>query len=499
MIKETWERVLENQDVRQNLSRLRKEIKEGGGKAALLCHVVGKEDQLVRLLKHEDAKIRKNAALLMGDLGKPQYLKPLYQAYQSEEQLFVKSAYLSAIKNFDYRPYLDELKDRLESLTAVEPALENQKHIMEEIRELSSLIVRMEGVAAHRFHDIGGSYDLILLTNRNFPELTLKGLVELEPGARTRIFGAGVIAKTGNLHWVKELRTYLEMLFIVKGMQTCPMDAEKAAEIIVKSGLIRFLDKAHKGEAPYYFRVEFKSKMDLGERSAFSKHLAAHIERMSGRKLINTTSHYELEIRLIENKEGNCNILVKLFTLKDERFSYRKEVTPTSIRPVNAALTVALAKGFMKENAQVLDPFCGVGTMLIERHKAVPANTTFGIDIQADAIEKARENTKAAHQLVHYVNRDFFDFQHDYLFDEIITDMPFKIGRTTEEEIYDLYQKFFIKAGACLKKSGVIILYSHNRDYVKELSRPAGFKIVGDFEISKKEGAYVMVLVRGNQ
>ena len=35
----------------------------------------------------------------------------------------------------------------------------------------------------------------------------------------------------------------------------------------------------------------------------------------------------------------------------------------------------------LKENAQILDPFCGVGTMLIERDIRVPAREKYGIDI----------------------------------------------------------------------------------------------------------------------
>jgi tRNA G10 N-methylase Trm11 len=97
----------------------------------------------------------------------------------------------------------------------------------------------------------------------------------------------------------------------------------------------------------------------------------------------------------------------------------------------------------MKEGAQVLDPFCGAGTMLIERHKAVRAYTSYGVDIQEDAVRKARKNTEAAGMAAHYINRDFFQFRHDYLFDEVITDMPFQMGHVTEEEIYGLYLRFF--------------------------------------------------------
>ena len=189
-------------------------------------------------------------------------------------------------------------------------------------------------------------------------------------------------------------------------------------------------------------------------------------------------------------------MLIKLFTLKDERFSYRKEVIPTSIKAVNAALTVKLAQPYMKEGAQVLDPFCGVGTMLIERHKAVKAGTMYGLDILEEAIEKARENTAAAGQIIHYINRDFFDFKHEYLFDEIITNMPFKIGRKTEEEIENLYEAFFSSTKKVLKDDGIMILYSHNAGHVKKMAPANWFTVSETFEISLKEGTYVFVLNR---
>lgn len=494
MIKETWEEIVQSRDVRQNLSRLRKEIKEGGGRVALLKNMAGQDKCLIDLLGDEDAKTRKNAALLMGDIGKQDYLEPIYQAYLSEQQMFVKSSYLMAIKNFDYREYLQIFKKRLAQLTETAVADENQKHVMEEIRELNALVVRLEGVRMHEFCGKDETYDIILLTNRNFPELTLQELRRLEPHAKAKVFNAGVMARVENLNWMDDLRTYQELLFTVKGMKSCPMDPVSAAEVIVKSDLLKFLARSHKGEPPFYFRVEFKSRMDLGKRSTFAKKLAGQIEMLSERKLINSTSNYEIELRLIENKEGSCNILIKLSSLKDERFLYRKAVIPTSIRPVNAALTVALAKDYMKEDAAVLDPFCGVGTMLIERHKAVRANTSYGIDLQEEAVEKARENTKRAGQIIHYINRDFFDFTHEYRFDEVITDMPFKMGRTTEDDILHIYEQFFPKAYEFLKDDGTVIMYSHDRGMVRRLAPKQNFKIEKEFEVSMKEGTYVIVL-----
>lgn len=497
MIRQEWEQIKNGQEVRQSLSKIRQELKEGGNVEAMLYLIAEEEQILIALLDAEDAKTRKNTALLMGDLGQAEFLEPIYEAYKKEAQRFVKSSYLSAMKNFDYRKYMPDLKIRLADLIEMKTQLENQKHVEEETRELSSLILKMEGTKPHRFCDYEKSCDVILLTNRNHPEITIEALMEKDKGAKAKTFGAGVMAKVENLNWIESVRTYQDLLFVIPGMKTCPMDAEKAATMIVQSELLEFLQTGHDAEPPYYFRIEFKSKQELDRRSAFTKKLSAQIEKLSHRKLLNTTSDYELEIRLIENKEGTCNVLLKLFTLKDTRFDYRKEVIPTSIRPVNAALTVALAKDYMKEEGQVLDPFCGVGTMLIERHKAVPANTTYGIDKQEEAIERAKINTEAAHQIIHYINRNFFSFTHEYLFDEIITNMPFKIGRKTEEEIYEVYEHFFDKVKEVMKPDGILILYSHDKEYVRELTASHRFPILEEYEISKKEGTYVYVISVG--
>ena len=46
--------------------------------------------------------------------------------------------------------------------------------------------------------------------------------------------------------------------------------------------------------------------------------------------------------------------------------------------------------------------------MLIERYKAVKASSTYGVDIQEDAIVKARINTRAAGQIIHYIKPGLF-------------------------------------------------------------------------------------------
>ncbi len=490
MVREILEEIFTQNNVRQNVSLLRQSIKNEQEKHALLYLLTGKENNIIDLLKNEDAKTRKNVALLMGDLGQQVYLEPLIKSYMKETTLFVRSSYLTAIGQLDYRNYLEEFKEQLNELSKIELTEENKKHIVSEKKMLQELILTMEGVKRHPFSKLKNEEQIILLTNRNHINTVLKQL----DGMKAKAFNAGVIVNTKDITPLLSLRTYEELLFMIKGLGTCSMDEKSIAAKVAASNLCSFLLETHRGSAPFYFRIELKSKMELSKRSAFAKKLASAIEEQSKGLLHNSTSHYEFELRLIENKDGNVNVLVKLFTIADERFSYRIESLPTSIKPVNAALTVELAKPYMKEGAQVLDPFCGTGTMLIERYKAVKANTTYGIDYFGEAIEKAKINTEAAHQIIHYVQRDFFDFSHEYLFDEIITQMPWPIGRVTEREIKELYKQFFEKAKVHLKDDGIIILYSHNRSYVETLSKLAGYKILKRFEINIKEGTFVYIL-----
>lgn len=491
MVNEIIDEILAGHEVRQNLSKLRQAIKDIENKHALLYGLAGKEEELIALLENEDAKTRKNVALLMGDLGQSVYLKPLVKAYKAELQLFVKSSYLQAIGEFDYREYLKDFKEQLQFLMETEQTEENKKHIAEEKKALQNLILTIEGRESHTFTGLIKAEQMVLLTNRNHRETILSQL----EGLPAKTFNAGVIVKTKDITRLLELRTYEELLFMIPGLGPCPMEAASGARTVASSGLLSFLTETHKGEAPFYFRIEIKAKMDLGRRSTLAKRLAYEIEQQTEGQLINSTSHYEIELRFIENKDGHFNVLVKLYTIPDHRFDYRIFTLPTSIKPVNAALTVALAKPFMQEEAQVLDPFCGTGTMLIERHKAVKANTTYGIDYYGEAIEKAKSNTEAAHQIIHYIQRDFFDFTHEYLFDEIITQMPWAIGRVTEEEVKALYSRFFQKAKEHLKNGAILILYSHNRDYVEKLSKINNYRILKKYEINAKEGTYVYVLM----
>ena len=414
----------------------------------------------------------------------------VFHAYQTEDTRFVKEAYLTALKSLNATPYVDVFRKRYEELSLYEASDDEKKHVEHELHALSELINTIEPFKKHRF--LGGrqTFHCIFRTNPLHPEITA-ALMEESSAASSKM---GVRVKTNHLNRLLPIRTYNELLFQIPGMVSCKPDADVAASVIAGSNLMALLENTHEGDFPFYFRIGVKSRMALSERSKFAKKVASKLEELTAHKLRNSTSHYEFEIRMIEGKSGDYYLLVKLNTIVDRRFSYREEFIPTSIKPVNAALLVELAKDYMIPDAQILDPFCGVGTMLIERQKVVKGNTSYGIDHSPEAIEKAIYNTNLADQIVHYINKDCFTFTHDYPFDEIFTEMPYATGQKTEAEIREVYEKFFPFAKRVLGPEGTIIMYTRNREYVKQFAVKSNFRILKEIKITQRPESYLMIL-----
>ena len=510
------EKIVENlrqgNDVRANLIEARQRLKQAGEKEFLKKLLAETPDFIGELLHNEDPKVRKNAALLMGDLRLEEMLDALYQTYLQEETLFIRKDYLKAMDQMNLSAYQQRLEQRLEEMTHQEVSEENQKHYREELFVLRKIVLRNRKRKQHTFTGFGKKYDVILTTNRNHREVTARQA----EGKRVSMVPLGVKVQEADLKQIMQILTFRELLFLLD-IQTVEAEPEKAAETLAGSDLLKLLEGAHdktgilEGPAlsevpertlgtgkviadPFYFRISVVGRMPLDKRSAFIKKISFELEQRTGHRLVNTASDYEIEIRLVERKDGTFLPLVKLYTLKDERFSYRKESIAASIHPSEAAVIAALTKPYLKEKNQVLDPFCGVGTMLMERDRAVKAGSMYGIDIFGEAIQKARENTALAGKEINYINRDFFDFTHEYLFDEIFTNMPVR-GKKTREEQDMLYQRFFEKASRVLKREGIMVLYSNEKGYIKKQIRlNEGWKLLKEFCMNEKEDFSVYVI-----
>lgn len=499
-MKETYQKLIRGEDVRETLSALRNIVKEEEKRKALAAAPKIAET-LTGLLHAEDAKTRKNAALLAGDLGLSETKEALLAAYKSEQTLFVKSAYLAALKQIGAPEMLPYFKERLTELRSQPAPEEEKKHRGEEIRELTQILAAEEGVKKHPFSGFAEPHEMLLVTNREQREVTLSEVHGMSASVRrtAELHPLGVLVFSKDVKDVARLRTYRELFFplhksagqrepLVLGANLSPAEA---AEALWESDLFSMLSECHEGETPFFFRIGTKGTT-LG--TAYVQKLGSAIEQASGWRMMNATADYEMELRLVQRKDGDFVPLVKLFTIPVKRFPYRKHATATSMHPANAAMLMQLAKPYLKENAQVLDPCCGVGTLLIERDICVPAREMYGIDTFGDAIEGARENATLAGEQIHFIHRDFLDFKHDYPFDEIIADMPDR-GKRTREEQDVFYAAFLKKAKSLLTPDGVLMLYTNEEGFVKkQLRLIGGLKLLKEYCIRKKDRYFFYII-----
>ena len=110
------------------------------------------------------------------------------------------------------------------------------------------------------------------------------------------------------------------------------------------------------------------------------------------------------------------------------------------------------------------------------------------------AVALAKENTKLAGIHVNYINRDFMDFRHEYLFDEIITNMPLR-GKKTKQEMDEFYYRFFRKAKEILKKEAVLILYTNEIGFVKkQLRLNKEYRLLQEYCLQPKNEFYLLII-----
>lgn len=489
-MKKIYQELVQGKEARQNLSTLRQMIKEEDMRAALLEMVQKDEAVVIGFLQDEDPKTRKNAALLLGELALPEGLEPLFEAYKREKTLFVKSAYLTALSHLEIGELVPCFKERLRELTGTACNPEEQKHVEEEIRELRRIVIFYEGITHHTFDWGGGECELLLLANRSQREFIRRKLT----GVKSKLHPLGILCKTAAVRDVADCRLFRELLFPVSLEKLLPPEAKEAADALWALGVYDRIQSLHRENGPFYFRTEYKGAMDLGAKSAFVRKFSARLEQLSGGMLINSVSDYEIEIRLIANQKGELLAALKCFTLQDRRFFYRKNAIAASIHPSTAALIMELARPWLKENAQIMDPFCGVGTMLIERDLCVPAGPMYATDIFGEAIEKGRENAVMARRHINFIHRDFFDFRHDYQFDEIVANMPVR-GNKSKEETDAFYEKFFQKALEIMNPDGVIIMYSNELGFVKkQLRLHREFHMLQETCMQEKAKFYLLIM-----
>ena len=219
--------------------------------------------------------------------------------------------------------------------------------------------------------------------------------------------------------------------------------------------------------SPFYYRIEVKSTMNKQKKLSLIEEIKEKLDSSLNGKYINNPSLYEFEIRIIE-KEDKYSVLFKLYTVDDTRYNYRVTDLPASINPTTAAILMQEIKGYLKEDAEVMDAFCGTSTMLIERSFVKKYKSLTGIDISEDAVEYSKINANNVPLKIELVCENILKYQGPE-FDEIISNMPFGNRVSNHELNITLYKRFIGKLDTMLKSKGMAFLLTSEIGLMKKL------------------------------
>jgi tRNA (guanine10-N2)-dimethyltransferase len=148
---------------------------------------------------------------------------------------------------------------------------------------------------------------------------------------------------------------------------------------------------------------------------------------------------------------------------------------PGTLMPLLARCMVNLAR--TPRGGTLLDPFCGVGGILIEA--GLIGAKPMGLDIDEEMIKGARQNLDEAgikeYQLLVGDARDLPALE----VDAIATDPPFGRQATTAGlELKELYEQAFPSMAGVLKRKGYICITSPAGLELKELAEETGLRLI---------------------
>ncbi len=411
-----WSKIITEDNPRAILSVIRDILKKEKPKGMFKRTIGNSKEKLSALLSHSDPKVRKNVCGVIGELGDPAYLEALYNAYNSEDKLFVRYSYVLAIGNCGSAIDAEKLKKMFEDVVTNEKAcIENDslittnKHINEEKLALTRAIDKLSPTVRHEFKGFENPVPMLLTVMNYQYQLTLTELEEKSIDGR--LVDDGILICENDLDKIYTCRTFYELLYPLDECEDLEFDYKIIAAAIINANIVDFLNQCHDNDsnAPFGYRVEFKTMDSNRERSEFVKNLSRELDELSCGNLKNSPSSYEVEIRIIE-RNNLCSVFVKLYSFKDNRFDYRKNDIATSINPVTAAIAMKSIEKWLKPNAKVIDPFCGTGTMLIERAKLEEFESLTGVDIYRTAISAATINSKLANVNIDLIAEDILEY-----------------------------------------------------------------------------------------
>ena len=172
---------------------------------------------------------------------------------------------------------------------------------------------------------------------------------------------------------------------------------------------------------------------------------------------------------------------------------YKAAHRPASLRASSAAALAWLSEP--RDDDVVLDPFCGAGTILIERAHLGRYAMLLGSDRDAAALATARVNVGARYKPIQLENWDAGALPlGDASVNKIVTNLPWGLRYGSHGENRKLYPIWMREFARVLKNGGMMVMLTAEGRLMRELERTRKFapsKIIRVSVLGKSAAIYV--------
>jgi 23S rRNA G2445 N2-methylase RlmL len=415
---------------------------------------------IITAFEDDDPKVRRNAAIALGDLRNPEGVPAMMEALTREPFEWVRPSMILALGQIGG----DTCVEALAKIEAKTPA---ESEALVKARDRTD----DRGVPADK---LAGFEKKRTIELRSAPGLEDVLCQELSAaiGSKPKVVQTGVVAiEIQDLRPLGKIRTYREWL-IPMGTADLPDKSDDALKLAGYDLLRHGLDDlvALLG-AQVRYRIEVRGRETTHDsRRRLISRWVKDLDRAYP-KTANSPSHYGVELRL-QRAKTQVSLFAKLTGGQEERFNYHVADVPAAMHPATAAGVVKLARK-RPGRSRVLDPFCGSGTMLFERAlSGRPFTELAGFDISGNAIDAARSNLKQIDPKGFVFHRgDVQSIAVKGRFDELISNLPFGIRTGSHDKNIEVYHALFERMSEWMADGASVTLVTQELDLTKQLFR----------------------------
>jgi 23S rRNA G2445 N2-methylase RlmL len=176
---------------------------------------------------------------------------------------------------------------------------------------------------------------------------------------------------------------------------------------------------------------------------------------------------------------GRASLGLRLTDSSFRQRRYKRDERPGSLRPTLAAAVVLAAE--VSKDEVVLDPMCGVGTLLLECGLSNTDARLIGGDRDRDALELARSNSERAQvsiDLNHWNATDEGAFRSlDSQVSLILCNLPFGKQFGAKDDLMVLYRRAIQRWRSLLRPDGRMVLLTARPQLIHRVSEKMGLSV----------------------